>query len=189
MSKSVSSYFDFSFFKKFLVLLLGMYYFHIAFHGITSPEGGYYNHFLDQNLNYIAWFRFSILKMAQLFLNLFEIETYQVGTQILRSTSGNGVNIWLPCLGLGIISFWLAFVLAQNTSWKPKMIWSISGLLSIWLLNCLRIGVLMLSMERNWAGFKTIDHHDLFNYLCYAVIVAFIYAYNRRTNPVPLRPL
>ena len=175
----LSKYFDISYFARFVILFVGLYYFHIIFNGIISREGNYYSAFLDQYLNYIRWLTLSILKMAQLIIRLFGVDSYIEGSQVLKSASGLGVNLWLPCLGLGITSFWIAFMTFQTIPVTKKIYWCLGGISAIWLLNCWRIALLLLSLENDWKANTYLDHHDIFNMVAYGVVIALVILFNR----------
>jgi len=88
------------------------------------------------------------------------------------------------CLGLGIFSFWTAFVLAQSLPIRKKILLTLGGIAGIWLLNCLRIGLLLVALEKDlkawkqsWSFIGKVNHHDLFNYACYTFILLMILLY------------
>ena len=185
MIKALSRYFDFAYFFRFALLFVGLYYCHIFFNGIISREGNYYSPFLDQYLNYIRWFTLSILYAAKFIIHTVGVDSYIQGSQVIKSPSGSGVNLWLPCLGLGIISFWIAYVVAQTATLKKKVYWCLGGIAAIWLINCLRIAVLLLSLEHGWEKNKFLDHHEIFNLAAYAVIFTLIVLFNRQDKNQP----
>lgn len=177
VNKTLSRYFDLRYFFWFAIILAGFYYFNIFYLGITDPNN-YYVPFLDHNLNYISWFTSSILKTAQLFGRLFNMDAVVNGKNIYIS---NGASVMLnyTCLGLGVTSFWIAFILADNTGWKKKILWSLFGCVAIWFINCWRITILLLSLQNKWESNKYIDHHGMFNIACYIIIFSLIYWYGR----------
>ena len=175
----ISKYFDFSFFGKFLVLLLGLYYFNILYLGITSPNGRVYSSFLEEHLNYINWITSSILYSSDLIVGFFGIDAHVENFQHLKSSTGAWVTVWLPCLGLGIISFWIAFVVSHKASIQKKFLWSIGGIMIIWFINCWRIALLLLALDRQWQLDTLFDHHTLFNILAYSAIGVLVYLYSR----------
>ena len=180
MKKSILNYLDIEYIVKFILLFLVFYFFHIFFLGLTSPGGDLYSSFLESKLNYISWFTDSILLTASLICKVFGLHSYLAGQQIIRADSGVGVQVWLPCLGLGISSFWVAFVMAHKDNWKGRLLWSLVGVFTIWFINCWRIAILLLALERNWQGAKYIDHHDMFNFIAYSFILVLIYFYGKK---------
>jgi len=181
-ARSASLYFDFSFFLKFLFLLLGFYYLNIFFLGITTPAGRLYSPFLEKNCNYIAWITSSILYTSKLIVSFFGLEAYIEYPQTIRAYSGAWVNVWLPCLGLGITGFWIAFVVSHVSTWKEKLLWVAVGTFAIWVINCWRIAVLLLALDRKWQTSYYVDHHALFNVVAYSAIGFLIYLYYKQNN-------
>ncbi len=83
------------------------------------------------------------------------------------------------CAGLGIMSFWTAFIVAQNTCWRKKVAWCVAGILSIWIINCCRIALLFVALQSKWHVNKFMDHHELFNLCAYAIIIIMMFLYNK----------
>ena len=179
-----SKYFDLSFFLRFLPILLILHYFHSAFLGVTSPEGRYYFAVLDEYVNYISWLRLSILHASNFLVHIWGIDAFLNGSQMISVAGGPSINVWLPCLGLDIMSFWVAFICAHPVSWRKKLKWCLAGLVSIWILNCFRIAILLTALNAKWGSGGSIDHHDVFNLFSYAMILVFIFLFskNERKN-------
>jgi exosortase/archaeosortase family protein len=176
-----SSYIDLRYFFRFGAVIISLYYFHIFYLGITSSEGGLYSFFLDHYFNYISWLRSSILYVSNFLTHTVGLNSWIEGTQIIR-TPEVSIEVWLPCLGLNIMSFWVAFIIAHNDSWKNKLAWCLTGCLAIWVLNCFRISLLLIALEKNWESNKNIDHHTLFNLVAYTITLFLIYFYLRSKN-------
>jgi exosortase/archaeosortase family protein len=121
------------------------------------------------------------LQCANFFAQLGGLNSHIVDGYTLGS-HGFNVTIVYSCLGLGIMSFWAAFILADNRSLKTKMYWTFAGLLAIWLINCLRMAVLLSSMINNWTILSSWDHHSVFNIISYILIGGLIYFYYRNTK-------
>jgi len=181
-ARSLVSYFDFSFFSKFIFVLLGLYYFNIFFLGITTPAGQFYSSFLEKNCNYIAWITSSILYTSKYIVSVFGLEAYVEYPQTIKALNGAWVNVWLPCLGLGITGFWIAFVVSHVNTWKEKLLWVIAGTLAIWFINCWRISLLLIALDRKWQISYYVDHHTIFNIAAYSVIGLLIYLYYRKND-------
>ena len=178
MVRGLIRYIDISYFVRFMLLFLALYYFNIFYLGITTAGGKFYSPFLEHHLNYINWIRNAILYTANFIDNILGVHSYVDGPQIIKSSSGVGVNVWLPCLGLGIISFWIAFVITQTNNWHHKLIWSLAGVVIVWFINCWRIALLLLSLDHKWKGNIFIDHHKMFNIVAYSVIIYLMYLTN-----------
>jgi exosortase/archaeosortase family protein len=169
----------FRFIVKFLIFFLGLHYGNEFFIGITAP-GGLYVPFLDQHLNYVAWLRHSILFGAKVLSGLFGYTAYIDGPYHLRSITGPGVQMVYACIGLGIMSFWAGFVLAHAISWKKKIFWLLTGLITIWIVNCFRVSVILAATVNKWNTNKYLDHHDIFNIIAYVMVFILIVIFIRR---------
>jgi exosortase/archaeosortase family protein len=179
---SLSTYMDIPFILKFLILLPLLYYFHIGFNGIVSPEGPYYSALLDNAFNYIKLFRYLMLFGASSFVEWLGIGTAMEGTYIINLENGGSVIMWLPCLGLGIISFWVAFVVSHAIAPLKKLWWCVIGILAIWFLNCARVILVLLSIEKEWQSLPYFNHHDIFNLFSYAAIFFLLYLFLKKES-------
>lgn len=175
MNKELFKFFDVIYFIKLLSLFLLFYYFNLFFIGITAP-GNYYSSFLDHHLNYVAGFRNSVLHMSNLIATLLGLDSH-VDDLFTITANEYSVTIVYSCLGFGVMSFWTAFVLAGYADRKKKIMWILSGLIIIWLLNCTRMAILLLAMTKHWPVNSVIDHHTLFNIISYALIIVMTFLY------------
>lgn len=173
-------YFDFRYFIRFVLILLLIHYFDIFFRGITDPKN-IYSPFIDHNLNYVSWLRNSILHTSNILAHTFGLNTHVDG-KIIKVFKGSSVVLNLPCLGLGIMSFWIAFIFAHQKNFAVRLQWGLIGVLAIWLINCLRISLLLVALQNKWKVNKYIDHHDLFKLVAYAAIGLMIYFFSRKNN-------
>lgn len=179
--KDTLKYFDLIFFVKFFLILAFLHYFHIFYLGLVTPEGSLYISFLEKYFNYIAWLTTSIVYTANIFDHLIGLPSFIEANTIIIADSAS-VSVWLPCLGLGVSSLWIAFIVTQDISIKRKIYWSIGGVLMIWMINCWRIALLLLALHKNWEKSSIIDHHDMFNLTAYTSIAVLIYFFYR-TKP------
>jgi exosortase/archaeosortase family protein len=93
-------------------------------------------------------------------------------------TAGHGlVKVVYSCLGLGVISFFAAFVLSYPQKLKSKIIFLIAGILAIEALNIIRFVLLALYGKQNDPGI--LDHHTIFNIIMYLVIAFSLYFWIR----------
>jgi exosortase/archaeosortase family protein len=155
----------------FGVLFLVFYYFHIFFLGITSP-GNYYSPFLAGHLNYIQGLRNLLLSSTAGILKILGYMPIYNDYELL--VPGRGIILLAhDCLGLGVISFFAAFVLAYPKKWRAKLVFLIGGIIGIQVLNVIRL-VLMALYWKN-QHIKIIDHHTLFNTILYIIIAITLY--------------
>jgi exosortase/archaeosortase family protein len=161
---------------RFLILFLGifglLYYFNIAYMGLVTP-GNYYVPALDIHFDYIEGLRTGLLNMTS---GILEAMGYRVSIMgiWLRVVGRGGFNMAYDCLGYGVMSFLIAFVVAYPKSLKSKLWFLPLGLLLIQTLNIIRFVLLGLFWKQS--GLKEhIDHHDIFNIVLYIVLLMVIY--------------
>ena len=155
----------------FALLFPAFYYFNILYWGITLP-GNHYSLFLATHFNYISGFRVLLLHSSAQILNWLGFTAITNQYQLL--VAGHGVlNITYSCLGLGLVSFFSAFVIAYPKPWRLKWFFLLCGVLGIQLLNITRFVVLAIFWNRRNA--PIIDHHTLFNIFIYIAIAITLY--------------
>lgn len=181
---SLVKHLDFAYYIKLFLLFTALYYFNVFFWGLTDPKN-YYSSFIDSNLNYIDWLGASILYNAKLLANLSGFNAQVIPPQRIETVEGAYVILSFSCLGLGISSFWTAFVIAYGGSWQRQLGWCLGGILFIWFINCCRIALLLMALDQNWGGLRSMDHHDLFNLIAYLSIVALMYLYTINSTAKP----
>ena len=168
----------FKFVFTFLILFLLFYYFNILFFGITSP-GSHYYPFLAEHLNYINGLRVFLLESSATVLGWFGFASVHNSTELLVAGKGTIVLVY-SCLGLGLISFFSAFVIAYPKRLKQKMIFLIAGIIGIELLNIIRFVVLALFWSKK--ANRIIDHHTIFNIILYIVIMISLYCWVKQND-------
>ena len=155
----------------FVVLFALFYYFNILFFGLTQP-GHHYSSFLASRLNYIAGLRHILLKSSAAILNLLGFAAITNDYDLLVAGHGT-LQVVYSCLGLGVISFFAAFVLAYPKKWRPRIIFLIAGIIGIEFLNVLRLVLLAIFWDKK--SDHIIDHHTIFNILLYLIIALVLY--------------
>lgn len=169
---------------RFVVLFLGLfslfYYFNIFYMGVTAP-GNYYSFFLDEHLNYISGFRHLLIAISAWVLRIFDYQVFTSDTT-LHALNAGGINVVYSCLGFGVMSFFVAFVIAwPERSLKSKLWFIPVGLVLIQLLNIARF-IMITLFWRSSPYRSVVDHHTLFNVILYAVLLASIYFWINNHN-------
>lgn len=164
------------FLVTFFTVFVLLYYFFEAWIGITS-EGKYYWKFAQEYLDFIKWYRQSILYVAKHINGLLGYNTIVEDSMNLRLVGGYKVKMVYSCLGLGINSVWIAFVMAYPNNKKIK--WMLSGICLIWLCNSIRIALLLI--QTNISGINNTAHHDVYNYIIYSLIIILMWLYTKST--------
>lgn len=166
------------FLMAFLGIFLLFYYFNIFFFSITSHSDNYIP-FFDEYLNYIRWFRHLLLFISKTIINWLGYNAINNDYQLLVVGHGT-IDVVYSCLGLGIMSFFAAFVIAYPKRSKPKIIFLFTGLVSIQILNVLRFVVLALFWDKK--SKLILDHHTIFNIVIYIIIAISLYFWVKRDD-------
>lgn len=173
---------------KFTVVFLVLYLLFDSgnkfFNNVNTPTGKYYNAFISEHFNYIQLLRTCLIIPTVKIMEFFGYYMIYSKTQIL-ALNGIPSNINYGCLGLGVFSFWTAFVLAFPKPIKQKLKFLLIGLFSIYFLNIFRLVVLtILTVEiPNEAEYFTY-HHDAFNFFVYLILFIMIYFWVKKNNQV-----
>ena len=166
----------------FVLLFVLFYYFNIFFFGITSPGSHYfYSAFLADHLNYISWLRRFLLMSSSWILNLLGFGAIYNEYDLLVAGHGT-IQLVYSCLGLGVMSFFAAFVLAYPKKRQSKWLVLAGGIIGIELLNILRF--ILLAIFWNKKGQHILDHHTIFNILIYLVIAFTLYFWVRHDDAI-----
>jgi exosortase/archaeosortase family protein len=174
------------FIVRFLAIFFVLYFLNLFIWGAIDPKGSIYYPFLVKLTKpFFDLFSGSILYTSQFILSLIgkpaQIEYAPIASgSLLHLQTGGGVRLGYACLGIGIISFWIAFVCAQQSRLKSKLTWLIIGICSIWLLNVGRVFILSVALNRRWHTISNLDHHTTFNYVAYVLIFILIGIYTYR---------
>jgi exosortase/archaeosortase family protein len=166
------------FVTSFILVFLVCYYGTLFLTGV-AVLGGMYSPFVEKYLNVAAWLRTSLLLGSKFLLSIFGTETVRINEYVIRAVGGTGVRIVYACLGFGVMSFWFAYVVANITSLKKKLIWVSGGLLFLWALNVARISLVLVAGNKGWQFPFGLDHHTWFNIIAYLAIFAMIYFFEK----------
>lgn len=167
------------FFIKFLLCFFILYLFLPFFLGITGEGGKIYSPFLDHHLNVIRGFTSFLKASSKYVLEALHYNVYQPDFHTLRIGYSSGINVNPSCLGWGVMSFWVAFVYANNGTGKHKLKWMMLGIVSICILNITRIVLIAVSGHLHWKTITSLDHHQTFNVFSYGCIFILMYLYTR----------
>jgi len=165
----------------FLLLFLFLYYGTIAMIGIAAP-GGFYSPFVEKYLDYVSWIKQSLLWGVGSLFNLAGVPTKIEPGYLIRIVNKRGVYIAMDCVGYGVYSFWMAYVLANRLQWKRKLLWIVGGLLALWLINVFRIALFLRAINNHSEMPFGIDHHTWFTIVAYLIIFILIYFFNKQLD-------
>lgn len=168
------------FIATFIILFAVFYYFNILFFGITSP-GNHYSPFLAEHLNYIQTLRSLLLICSKQVLSWLGYAVITNQYDLLVAGRGS-IRLVYSCLGFGLISFLSAFVIAYPKPLKAKIIFLITGIITIEFLNVLRF--VLLALFWNKKDNQIIDHHTIFNITLYILIMISLYFWVKHNDKV-----
>jgi exosortase/archaeosortase family protein len=156
----------------FIFLFALFYYFNLVFFSFTSPDSHHYMAFIDHHFNYIRGLRWLLLKGSVLILNWIGFAAISDEYHLLVAGHGT-LQLVYSCLGLGVASFFAAFVLSYPKKRKSKIILLIAGVLGIEILNIARFVVLALFWDKQTG--RILDHHTAFNIMIYLIVGVTLY--------------
>src|SRR5471030_3283173 len=141
----------------FVILFLVFYYFNILFFRAINP-GPHYIALLADHFNYIKGLRWLLLSGTSLLLKCFGFSSVYNDLNLLVAGHGS-IQVVYTCLGLGLISFFTAFVLAYPKPLKVKMVTLVIGIIIIEIFNIVRFA--LLALYGSDSVNQLIDHHKL----------------------------
>ncbi len=166
---------------KFAGIFCILYFGTLAIIGLASPVS-YYSPFVDKYLDYVSGLKNTLLYGTKFILSVFQIPTEILPDFAIKIIDGKGVIVAQSCVGFGVYSFWIAFVAANKGSFWRKAKWIALGLLSLWLINVIRITLFLLAVNKGWPMPLGLDHHTWFNIFAYLLIFILIWWYDKRNK-------
>jgi exosortase/archaeosortase family protein len=116
---------------------------------------------------------------TKIVVSFFGYSTVYEPNFLIRVVNKRGVIISQGCVGYGVMSFWIAFIFASKSNFKKKAFWIFNGLILIWLINVIRIGLFLVAINKGWKMPLGIDHHTWFNIFAYTGVFTLIYFYEK----------
>lgn len=170
---------------KLLVLYLLFSQGNLFMNSVMSEGGKFYNEYIAQNFNYIQGLKYALIKPAVWLIKLFGF--YAIHNEMdVMVVNGPYLRVNYSCLGLGIMSFLAAFIMAFPAKLKSKIRLFIFGMIMIYILNILRIaglGVLLRIFKSQRSNFTY--HHEIFNIIVYIIIFIVLYFWiKKNTTPI-----
>ncbi len=168
---------------KFIGCFCLLYFTTVAIEGLATPANRYAP-FVAHYLDYPALLRYSLLYGSRFLLSLLGYNSI-VPDGFHLQLGNSSVQLVYACLGVGVTCFWLAFVFANNGTWKKKAAWMLGGSFIIWCINVVRISLLLKTSSQNQQLPFGMDNHTFFNILAYAAIFILIYFFDRGQRHIP----
>ena len=154
---------------RFLFLFSMLYGIFQFFIGIAAPGGTLHNDFIEAHVNLVQYYTDVLIRIVVYILNQTGITAYPYGLSAIRTMGRGGVNVGFDCLGLGVISIWIAYVVAHKLPIWRKILAVSVGIVILYFLNVSRISLLVIAYEYHWTDWKKLglDHHTLYNIVSY----------------------
>ena len=168
----------FQYLLKFLLIFCVLNYGTKAVIGITT-SGGYYSQFAADYLDYVSVLRNVLMYGSKNLLSAFGFHTYLKDAFTLKLDDGRGVRMVYSCLGYGIMSFWIAFIVANRGKLLKKVKWITGGVVIIYLINVVRISLMLIGIKKQWSAPFGLDNHTLFAIAAYTAIFTMIFFFDR----------
>ncbi len=162
---------------KFIGVFCVCYFGTLAVIGLATP-GRLYSSFIAEYLDYVNWLRTSLLYGTKWLTGIFHYDTYFAGPYVISVKGGSGIRMVYSCLGIGVMSFWIAFVAANKGSFWKKIKWITGGWVVIWIINVIRLSLVLAATNGRWK-IPLFDHHTWFNIVAYLMIFILIWLYDR----------
>ncbi|HMZ45388.1 MAG TPA: exosortase/archaeosortase family protein [Chitinophagaceae bacterium] len=172
---------------KLVLLFLALDYGTTFFIGITTPGGSHYVPWLDKYFNYVNWLRQTILQSSKFCMGILGYNMELVSPYILKIKNGAGVHLVYSCLGYGVISFWIAFVLANKATLWLKVKWLLAGVAIIIFTNILRVCILIIALQKKMFKPFTLDHHTFYNIVAYSVVIILMLLFIKQIRKQQLK--
>ncbi len=168
---------------KFLALLLGLYFIfsqaNLFMNSVLSSTGRFYNQDIANHFNYIQTIKTTLLVCSVWIIKLFGFYAIHNELDILV-VDGPLLRVNYDCIGLGVMSFFTAFIIAFPAKLNSKINILITGTILIFLLNVFRIaglGILCAAFKSQRANFTY--HHEAFNIIVYICILILLYFWTK----------
>ena len=175
--------------KKAIKFVFALFILYILFsqgnlfmNSVMSPGSRFYNVYIADHFDYIQGLKTALIVPAVWIIKAFGF--YAIHNEMdVMVVSGPYLRVNYSCLGLGVMSFLAAFVLAFPAPWKSTFKMLVIGFIAIYVLNVLRIaglGVLLGFFKSQRNNFTY--HHEIFNIIVYICIFAMLYFWIKKSN-------
>lgn len=155
---------------------------------VMSEGGRFHNAYIAEHFNYIQALKTALILPSVWLIKLFGFYVVHNEMDVLV-VSGPYLRINYACLGIGVMCFLTAFVIAFPAKLKAKWKLLVFGLIMIYILNMLRIvalGVLLGFFKSSRQNFTY--HHEVFNILVYICIFIVLYYWIKRNTDTTTKP-
>lgn len=153
-----------------IILLYGLLYsLNYILTGLIQP-GGYYSEWLATNFDYITAFRNFLLGTTGVIVETLGYDINQQGN-VLYVKGGQSIRMVYSCIGINILCMWWAFIIAVPMKSLRKLFRFILGTICLVTLNIARLSMLTISYNDYSLGELALDHHTIYNWVVYGLIL------------------
>lgn len=114
------------------------------------------------------WISLNIVSVSTGLIQSLGYETWSVN-RVLGIGENNGIELVDGCTGISAIGLFLGFILAYPGEWKNRVSFSLLGIGIIYVVNIIRIVVLVITQEE-WVEFFDVTHDYSTTTIFYMVI-------------------
>jgi len=171
---------------KFVVALFLLYVLfsqgNLFLNSVMTPGARFYNAYISDHFDYIQGLKTSLIVPAVWLIKSFGFYAIYNASDVMV-VAGPYLRINYSCLGLGVMSFLAAFVLAFPAPWKSTFKMLAIGTVTIYVLNVCRIaglGILLGFFESQRQNFTY--HHEVFNVIVYICIFIMLYRWIKKNT-------
>jgi exosortase/archaeosortase family protein len=155
---------------------------------VMSEGGKFYNETIAQNFDYIQGLKTALIKPAVWIIKFCGF--YAIHNEMdVMIVNGPYLRVNYSCLGLGVMSFLAAFIIAFPAKLKSKINLFIVGMIMIYVLNVCRIaglGILLRIFRSQRNNFTY--HHEIFNVIVYVIIFILLYFWIKKNTKSIVKP-
>ena len=166
----------------FIISFLFLDYFFKGFISITDKTSDNFIPFIYEYFNIVKGYRNILLQGTRLFLESLSYTSQVHDNYFIQINNRNQVQLVYSCLGFGVISFWISFILTNLGSLFFKTIWTIGGIIALTLSNILRMSLILISGYWKYNSLLPFDHHTTYNIYSYLLIFILMWRYLKALN-------
>lgn len=167
---------------RFLIWFVGLTASFYTYVALTTPGGKVYSSFLHTYFDIVTWATSFIAKAAGFLLTMLGYNISQKYSSQIYIGNSKGVAIAFACLGFGVISFWVSFIAAHAASLNFKIKWITAGIISIIIINIIRVALIALANYYNWVFILNLNPHTAFNIVTYCFIFFLMFIFSKQFN-------
>jgi exosortase/archaeosortase family protein len=170
----------------FVVKLLFFYFLfsqgNLFMNSVLHEGGRFYNEFWAMHFNYIQALKTALIVPAVWIIRLCGFYAIHNDMDVMV-VAGPYLRINYACLGIGVMCFMVAFIIAFPAKLKAKWKLLVFGLIMIYMLNMFRIaalGILLGYFKSQRNNFTY--HHEVFNILVYICVFIVLYYWIKKNT-------